>query len=682
MGKRYRLGIDIGGTFTDVMVTDQDGSVAAVLKTPSVREAPEKAIFNALEQLAQKGIDAEDIGLFVHGTTLGVNTLIERNGDKTALLVTEGFRDILEIRRLRLENTTDLYGDKTLPLIPRRLVREVGERILADGSVYRPLDERALLDAVAELDAEGVRSIAISFLHSYSHPGHERRAAELIRAAFPHLFVCTGSEIWPQQREYERTLAAVINAYVGRRMRDYFAELQSGAWQKGLRANVLSTMSNGGIVSASRAALEPVRTLLSGPASGVIGATYAASRAGFERVVTFDMGGTSADVSVIDGAPSFSSENKIGDFPVIIPAVDVTAIGAGGGSIAWVDPAGVLKVGPESAGADPGPACYGKGGEAATVTDAYVHLGIIHPDRFLGGTMKLDASLAAASLERLGAKLGLDSYRAAQAVLDVASANMYAQFTPLLAKKGVDPRDFALLAYGGAGPVHVFLLAREVGIDRVLVPPSPGTLCAAGCVVADLRSDFVHTLGREASERLPDELARHFDELEAQGRTWLSEESGQGVKIERSRMIYGADMRYEGQSFDIEVEVPVEEKGDADAIEKRFHERYKQIFGVNQPQAPVAFVNLRATIVGETAKAPELRPSAEPADSESREPSSRTLHFDGREYEARVLSRAELGKAGAAGPLIVEEYDTTVFVPPGFRAYTDEYGNLIGEATS
>jgi N-methylhydantoinase A len=675
----YRLGIDIGGTFTDAMVADADGRVVASLKTPSIPNAPEQAIFNALEQLQQASVNIAEIGLFVHGTTLGVNTLIERNGAVTGLLVTEGFRDVLEIRRLRLENTTNLYGDKALPLIPRRLVQEIDERCLASGEVYRPLNEEQLLRAVRELVLEGVTAIAISFLHSYKNAQHEQRAEQLIKQHFPELFICTSSGVWPQQREYERTLATVMNAYIGAQMGGYFHRLEQGVQNYGLTAKVLSTMSNGGIMTSSRATTEPVKTLLSGPASGVIGATHVARMAGLNQVVTFDMGGTSVDVALIDGQPAYSVDNQVGDFPVIIPAIDVTAIGAGGGSIAWVDTAGVLKVGPRSVGAQPGPACYNRGGTLPTTTDAYLHLGILQADRFLGGQMELRPDLAQEVLERLGEQIGMSSYEAAQAILDVATANMYAQFTPLMARKGVDPRDFTLLAYGGAGPMHAFLMAREVGITKVLIPPSPGTLCAMGCVVADLRNDFVHSLNKVSHELQQEELERWFEKLGEQGRRWIAEETEQGIELDTTYLLYSADMRYEGQAFDLGVTLSSVQYGSIADAETRFHQQYEAVFGISQPESPVAFVNLRATIIGVTRKSETVIIPA-PVKT-SYEAERRTIVFDGREQLAFITDRAQLNVGEVlSGPVIINEYDTTVFVPPGYSLTKDRYGNIIGEA--
>lgn len=675
----YRLGIDIGGTFTDAIVTDGQGQVVVTLKTPSVADAPEQAIFHTLEQLQSRGVDTRKIELFVHGTTLGVNTLIERSGAVTGLLVTKGFRDVLEIRRLRLENTTNLYGDKTQPLVPRQLVKEIDERQLADGRVLTELDPEDLVQAVDELVQEGVTALAISFLHSYANSGHEQLAEQLIRERYPQLFICRSSAIWPQQREYERTLATVMNAYVGERMGSYFNRLQAGIGQYGVAATLLSTMSNGGMMTAARAAAEPVRTLLSGPASGVIGATYIAEQAGISQVVTFDMGGTSVDVALIDKAPAYSTENQVGDFPVIIPAVDVTAIGAGGGSIAWVDSVGVLKVGPRSAGAKPGPACYNRGGEQATTTDAYLHLGILQADRFLGGQMRLFPELAEHALTRLGDQLGLNATQTAQAILDVATANMYAQFSPLMARKGVDPRDFTLLAYGGAGPMHAFLMAREVGIRRVLIPPSPGTLCAMGCTVANLRNDFVFTLHKSSRGLAAGELKTQFSALEQQGRHWIGEEARGGVKLGGTYVIYSADMRYEGQAFDLEVMLSDSEISAPEEAKNKFHRQYESVFGISQPEAEVMFVNLRASIVGLlpskiTAALPQAEGIGKPVET-------RRITFDGLEYQAKVLSREHLtADEEISGPAILEEYDTTVFIPPGYTIHGDANGNIIGEA--
>lgn len=677
----YRLGVDIGGTFTDALVTDDQGRIVTALKTPSIASAPEQAIFNALDQLKERGVDIQDIDLFVHGTTLGVNTLIERNGAETGLLVTKGFRDILEIRRLRLEDTTNLYGDKTEALVPRHLVKEIDERVLASGRVLHPLSIEQLLQAADELVEQGITALAISFLHAYVNPAHEKQAEEQIKQRHPHLFVCSSSTIWPQQREFERTLATTMNAYVGERMGSYFLRLQEGIQVYGLKANLLSTMSNGGMMTASSAASEPVRTLLSGPASGVIAATHIAHVAGIEQVITFDMGGTSVDVALIDVQPSYSTDNKVGDFPVIIPAIDVTAIGAGGGSIAWLDSVGVLKVGPRSAGASPGPACYGRGGLDPTTTDAYLQLGILQADRFLGGQMQLHPELATSALNRLGNALGLDATQTAQAILDVATANMYAQFSPLMARKGVDPRDFTLLAYGGAGPMHAFLMAREVGIRRVLIPPSPGTLCAMGCTVANLRNDFVFSLHQNSQALAPGELSSHFEALEHKGRNWVQEEAQGSMELETVYCLFSADMRYEGQAFDLEISLTSEDINTPELAKAKFHSHYEQVFGISQAEAEVMFISLRVTVVGVVPSNNSIDHEVQAQQSlDENEPEERMIVFDNIPRTAKVCTRTQIPlHAAMQGPVIIEEYDTTIFIPAGFTVFRDIHGNLIGE---
>src|SRR5262245_22746121 len=391
----YRLGVDIGGTFTDFALLDEATGQLAVLKLASTPERPAASVGEGVTALtARQEVSPETIRAFVHGTTLAVNTVIERKGAVAGLLITRGFRDVLSIGRHRIPDVFNFFAELPAPLVPRARVIEIPERGLADGRVAVPVDLDAVREAVDRLVAEGATAIAVSYLHSYKNAANEEATRRAIAARAPGLYVSISSDVWPQMREYERSLVAVMNAYVGRRMAEYFTDLEAGLRARGLGSPILSTKSNGGIMSAVEAGERPVETLLSGPAAGVIGASFVARAAGFDRVITFDMGGTSADVALVDGEPRLSTENYVGDFPVIMPAIDVTSIGAGGGSIAWTDQDGVLKVGPQSAGARPGPACYGLGGTDVTVTDAYVTLGIIEPRRFLGGSVPLDPALA------------------------------------------------------------------------------------------------------------------------------------------------------------------------------------------------------------------------------------------------------------------------------------------------
>lgn len=679
---RYRLGVDIGGTFTDFLLMDETSGANHLVKVASTPDRPSDAILEGLRRLTSEfQIDPAEIVSFVHGTTLAVNTLIQRSGANVGLLVTEGYRDILELRRLRLEDPSQLYSDKPEPLARRRHVREIRERLLVDGSVYIPLHMDQVERAAHELLGDGIETLAVAFLHSYRNPAHERAAKERINALFPEVYVCISSEIWPQFREYERTLVAVMNAHIGRTMSDYFTSLERELRVAGLRTPIYSTKSNGGIMTASSASQVPVETLLSGPASGVIGAAAIAEQSGNPHVVTFDMGGTSADVSVINGDVSFSTEGHVGEFPVTMPAIDVSSIGAGGGSVAWIDAQGVLKVGPRSMGSSPGPACYGRGGTEPTVTDAYVELGIIDPANFLGGELTLHPELSQSALETLGKQLGCDSQNAARHVLNVATANMYAEFIPLMARQGVDACDFALFAFGGAGPTHAFMLAREVGIDRVIVPPTPGVLCALGCLMADFRSDFIRTLYLRVSEIEPKDLENHFEVIAQEARDWLAEQhTDETTDAVELRLVRTADMRYRGQSFELTIPVPDDlstSSGIAQLLDG-FHQYYEQIYGHSDRDAETEIISARVQVVGQTAK-PRMATGAGDWTASPQPIGVRTVRLTDQPWEAPVYERGALSPGVTLnGPCIIEQYDSTVFVTPGFRLEVDEGLNIIG----
>jgi N-methylhydantoinase A len=680
----YRLGIDIGGTFTDFSLLDEATGRLHALKTPSVPAKPATAVFEGIGRLiADLGLQPDQIRYFIHGTTLAVNTVIERKGAKAAVLVTKGFRDILNIGRHRIPDVFNFFTELPVSLVPRARVVEIPERCGADGRIVQAVDEAAVREAVARLAASGVDAFGVCFLHSYKNPRNERLAGRAIAEAAPGAYVSLSSELWPQLREYERALVAVMNAYVGRKMAVYFDDLESGLRRLGLRAPVLTTKSNGGVMSAREAGERPVETLLSGPAAGVIGASFVARSAGFDRVITLDMGGTSADVAIVDGEARYSTENQVGDFPVIMPAIDVTSIGAGGGSIAWTDADGVLKVGPHSAGASPGPACYGFGGSEPTVTDAYVCLGIVDPGRFLGGSLALDPKLAGDAIHRLGRTLGLGEAETAESILRVATSQMYATLVPLLARKGVNLDEFALFTFGGAGPTHGFLLAREVGIRRVLVPRHPGVLCATGSLVADVRRDFVRTMHFALTRaKAPDHLETMrsaFLALSEAGRQWLD---AQKMEFERRQVTWTTDVRYVGQSF--ELTLPVDEALLADATGERltraFHAHYARVYGYSDEAAQLEILDIRTTAVGVTRK-PALSPVEAAGPARAPRAGRRKVFCDGRPTSALVLEREAL-PAGYRfdGPAIVEQYDSTVFVPPGFRVVVDGFGNLVGEA--
>lgn len=688
---RYRLGVDIGGTFTDFLLMNEDTGQHYVIKVASRADHPSQAILEGLRHLADiYHIQPSEIVSFVHGTTLAVNTLIQRSGATVGLLVTDGYRDILDIARLRLADPSQLYSDKPPPLVHRRHVREIRERLLASGAEYVALDLDQVEAAADTLIAAGANALAIAFLHAYRNPVHENAAKARIQRAYPDIYVCTSSEIWPQQREYERTLVATMNAHVGHRMTDYFVQLETELADVGLAAAVYSTKSNGGIMTVRSAARVPVETLLSGPASGVIGAFHIAQQIGESRLITLDMGGTSADVSVIDGAIPSSIESRIGDFPLVMPAVDISSIGAGGGSVAWLDEESVLKVGPRSVGAYPGPACYGRGGTEPTVTDAYVALGIIDPEHFLGGDQRLDPALAIRALTPVTDRLKCTPEQVARYILDVATANMYAQFIPLMARRGVDARDFALLAYGGAGPTHAFLLAREVGIDRVIVPPTPGVLCALGCLVADFRADFIRTVHVRCGLFAAGDLESRFQELETEARTWLDEQRrAQQDREAAPRFLRAADVRYLGQSFELTVPVPsplMDSAGVPDVLDA-FHRFYKDVYGYADTDAEAEVINIRVQIVGETTK-PRVEVARGPGAHGAATGSNprpvptparwRTVSLHEPAWHVPIYERASLQPSMAfPGPCIIEQYDTTIFVTPEFAVEIDPFANII-----
>lgn len=669
----HRLGIDVGGTFTDVVLLDGTSGGFEFLKVPTTPADPSLAVFRGVSALLERGVEPESITYFVHGTTLAINTVIQRAGVQVGVLVTHGFRDLLGMGRGRLPVIHDFNAGNLPDLTDRSLVAEVEERMLASGEVRTPLNLPQCAQAAQRLVRRGAEALAICFLHSYRNPAHEQEAARHLRALFPQLYVVASHEVWPQVREYERAVTCVINAYIGRRMAAYYGALEQGLADLGVPARVYVTKSNGGLTTARRASGFPVETLLSGPASGVIGAGFLAQQAGIGPVICLDMGGTTADIAVVDREPAYTYEAAVGGLPLVLPSIDVASIGAGGGSVAWVDGSGLLRVGPMSAGADPGPACYGRGGDQPTVTDAYVMLGYIHPERFLGGEIPLDARRAQDALRRLGGTFGEDPETLAQHILDVATANMYAQLVPMLARQGVDPRDFSLLAYGGAGPTHAFFLAEEVGFREVIVPMQPGGLCALGCLVADFRGDLVHTVYRPLASLGPGELEAMYREMETAGLTWLHAEH---VHIEGHRVLRTAEMRYIGQSF--EITVPLHAPLTEDQAAEAFHSRYQAIYQRSEPEAPIEVVDLRLQVVGIVP--PPALPAPPTARGQVQPRERRGVRLGGQQIAANVYHRGDLGPGTRIeGPAIVEQYDSTTVVPPGWRVQVDGAGNLRGQ---
>ena len=660
-----RVGVDVGGTFTDVVLLTPDGHLTTA-KVPSTADQSVGVVEGIEKACETAGVDPSDVGEFVHAMTVSTNALLERDGARAALVTTEGFRDVLEIGRQARPDLYDVDADKPDPLVPRRRRFEVTERTRVDG-VERPVDTEAV-EALAETLAErDVESVAVSFLHSYRDPENERRAAETLRAALD-VPVSVSSEVLGEFREYERTATTAVDAYVRPTIDGYLGRLTERARDLGVpEPRVMQ--SNGGIADAETVRKRAVTTALSGPAAGVVGAGLTAESASRDRdregLITFDMGGTSSDVSLVrDGAAERTTDTEIGGVPIGLPMVDVTTVGAGGGSVAWVDPGGALRVGPRSAGADPGPACYGQGGTEPTVTDANLVLGYIGESTALGGELSLDADAAAAALERLADAAGLaDALEAARGVHRVANATMTRAIRAMTIERGHDPRAFALVAFGGAGPMHAATLAERLDVDTVVVPRGCGVLSALGLLGADEKHDAVRTHRAATGEADGDAIERVFDELGASVR-------GETNAPEAAVVEYSADLRYAGQSF--ELDVPVERPVDPTATERRFHAIHERVYGYRMDET-VEFVNVRATATVRRT----LPALGYDARDEGRLGERAAVFGEGRRTTP-VYARGGVATAGPVdGPAIVEETESTVVVPPGWTASAEPDGTLV-----
>ncbi|MEM8663633.1 MAG: hydantoinase/oxoprolinase family protein, partial [Pseudomonadota bacterium] len=605
-----RIGVDIGGTFMDFCAFDPCSKTLTTLKVLTTPDEPGKELASGIDLLERRdGLDPRAVSAFVHGTTVGINTIIQRKGARLGLITTAGFEDVIELARLRMPDVYSLFCARPDQLIPRDRVVGVPERMTAAGQVERPLDLDALGKAVDTLKARGVDGVIVAFLHSYRNVAHEAEARAHIERLAPELFVFSSAQVWPVIREYERTTTAILNGYVHPRISGYLTNLQTTLLDRGVPAAPMLTRSNGGIMNVDAGKTNCVSMLLSGTAAGVIGAAFVGRQAGANNLLTLDVGGTSADLAlVIDGAPQFGTGEAIGDFPLHIPSVSVTSIGAGGGSIAWVDNAGVLKVGPESAGSTPGPACYGRGGTRATITDAMAVCGFVGQAPLAYDQLTIDAALAHGAIAPLAQALGTDVERTAAAIIEVALSEMFVEVNKLVARQGIDLRDFALMPFGGGGPMLGCFLARELGVAHVLVPHSPGIVSALGGLVADLKADFVgtvfETLGDGALGTLREALAR----LHAEGLGWLREEQGhQGPATPE----VSAEMRYAGQSHEIDVPLKAAwiDDGDLDAIAEAFHAEHHKRFEFDDRNVAIQIINLRLVMRG-TTEVPELPTAA------------------------------------------------------------------------
>ena len=672
-----QIGVDIGGTFTDIVALDARGRLT-LAKVPSTPKDLLDGIAAATTTvLAHAGAKPADVERFIHGTTIATNAVLEQKGAVTAVLTTEGFEDVLELGRMKRSRMYDLAMDPEVPtfLAPRRRRVGIRERLDAKGRVLVALNEDDVRAAVARLRAQGVQAIAVCYLFSFVNPAHERRTREIIAEIAPEISVSLSSDVDPTFREYERLCVTGFDAYLGPVVKRYLAGLADTLRGLGVPGVPLIMRSRGGIVSAALAAQQPVTLFLSGPAGGVIGAAFAAERAGVRDFVSLDMGGTSNDVAVVhDGRPLLASEGAIGPYPVRTPMVDVNTIGAGGGSIAWIDAAGGLRVGPRSAGAEPGPACYGRGGDEATVTDASVVLGYLNPTRFAGGSMTLDVGAAERAVAAVGRRLGVDAVSAAAGIHRVVNARMADQIRLVTIKRGYDPRQFVLVVLGGAGPVHGAALAAEMGMAEVLVPEAPGVLAAFGLLAAAIEHHHARTLQARTDAADLAAVNRCLAELDAAGQARMREE---GVAAREVRVAYAADMRYVGQAYELEVPIaaPVT-AGSVPDIVTAFHAVHERVYGYARAQQPVEFVNFRAVHTFPLPR-PVVAAAARSGGSlDAARLGSRPAYF-GEFVPTAVYERARLPLGvRVPGPAIVEQTDTTTVIPPGVVAIVDDAGNL------
>jgi N-methylhydantoinase A len=681
---RYSIGTDVGGTFTDLVFCSSSGDVQC-FKIPSTPAMPGGSILTGVDEIRQALRPPEAAwreAHHTHSSTVATNALIERRGARVGLITTAGFRDLFELQRLAIPHPMRFDSRRPTPLVPRELVREVRGRIGPDGSEVEPLDEPGLLDAARSLAAAGVDIAVVTFIHSYRNPAHEHLARDLVARHGIDLRLELSTDIWPQAREYERAVLTAINASVRPIVESYVRHLTDGLGERGLATPARIARSNGGAELARTMRERPVVALLSGPAAGVAGASDAADDAGWAAadLMTLDVGGTSADIGVIrDGQPVLSSEELVGDFPVLIPTVAVSSIGAGGGSIIWVDTAGSLKVGPRSVGADPGPACYGSGSTTPALTDAFLVAGLLTPGQRLGGKLALELEPARAALATIGQRLHLTEEQVADGAIRVATAMMAAEATRVLARRGVDAPRFRMVAFGGAGPLMAALIAEEIAIDTILVPPFPGALSALGAARADIAGDLVHPVYTRLHELSASTLAAAWQTLQNAAQVWIADQSS-GMAMDPFRISYAADMRYEGQGYDVPVALRREwlETGDRDRIAAAFHAAHRAVYGHATEENEVWLKELRVHLSG-----PIPRPRLRAVRTDEPEPvSRRQIRLFGQTIEAAILSRAVLQNDDVIqGPAILNQMDTTTLIPPGWQASLAPSGALILQHT-
>ena len=678
---RTVVGVDVGGTFTDVFFLNETDGSYNVAKVPSTRRDQSVGIRDGI---AQRFDNLSEVSLIIHGTTVGTNALLERKGAKTGIITTSGFRDVIEMRRRDRPETWGLWG-MFEPVVSRDLRLEVNERVLADGTIHTVVDETEVVDAATTLMKNGAESVCVFFVNSYANGANERAAIDAISEIWPNQHITASSEILPEIREFERSSTATLNAYLQPPIGDYLERLEAGLRQGGFGGEILILQSNGGVMSVDIARSFPIRTALSGPAAGVIAGAHIGVSAGFPNLITCDMGGTSFDVSLVaDGESALAAQTSV-DFGMVIrtPMIEITTIGAGGGSIAWVDRGGMLQIGPESAGSDPGPVCYSLGNDRPTVTDANVVLGRINADKPIGGKiggLDVDAAKTAIS-EHIAQPLDIEIMAAAEAIIQVTNARMAGAIRLVSVERGHDPEKFIAMPFGGGGALHAGALIKEVGLSKALVPRFPGVTSALGCVIADMRFDRVHTLNNSLEDLDLDKLTSEMLETAGDGDNRLKEAK---VSFESIEHYFELDMLYVGQTHTVPVRLPIDLDGvrkgfGRDIIQTAFEDSYQRSFGSLLDDISVRVLNLRVTVIGRRPKfnlsilGPSSSGSLEDAKSETRQ-----VWINGEWWDADVYRRLDVPESATVpGPALLEQPDATIFIEPDLEALVDNFGNLV-----
>jgi len=678
---KYRLGVDTGGTFTDVSLISEDSGESYVTKVPSTPENSSIGVLNGAKQIIlEAGITYNDLSFFIHGSTVATNTLLEKKGARTALLTTKGFKDILQIGRQTRPKLYDFRARQSNPLIPRNQRWEIDERVDSRGEIIKEVDEKETQKLINLLEQNNIESVVISFINSFLNSRNEQKVKEIILKHLPHTSVTLSTEVLPEIKEYERTSTAVVNGYVMPKMKYYLEYLERYLKEINIIDELYIMQSNGGIISTEAATKMPVRTMLSGPAGGVITGRDIAEKTKYKNLITIDMGGTSLDTSLIENkVPKYTTDSDIEDYPIHVPMVEMRTIGSGGGSIAWIDSGGALRVGPQSAGAEPGPVCYGKGGMNPTVSDANVILGRINPVAILGGKMKMDLEKAKKVMkEKIAKPLGMTVEEAAEGVLKVVNTNIVRGIRVISVEKGHDTREFSLLAFGGAGPLHAGDIAEELECKNIIVPPDPGIACANGMLIADVRHDYVQSYISVLDIVNKVDLNKKISELYTSAVADLRKEGFTENKMDFHASL---DLRYEHQAY--EINVPIEDlktdKNILNQAKSNFHQNHKKIYGFNRKEAKLEIVNIRLIGFGRINKPQEKYAKKETKDiKKPNEVTNRDVYFNGSFVKTPIYNRENLYPTTTIkGPSIIEQLDSTVVINPNRTAKIDQYNNII-----